>query len=44
VRVFTLLNLLRSDTEVGAIAEELKHDPVLSFKLLRYINSPADGD
>jgi EAL and modified HD-GYP domain-containing signal transduction protein len=43
VRVFTLLNLLRSDTEVGAIAEELKHDPVLSFKLLRYINSPLMG-
>jgi EAL and modified HD-GYP domain-containing signal transduction protein len=43
VRVFTLLNLLRSDTEVGAIAEELKHDPVLAFKLLRYINSPLMG-
>jgi len=43
VRVFTLLNLLRSDTEVGAIAQELKHDPVLAFKLLRYINSPLMG-
>ena len=43
VRVFTLLNLLRSDTEVGGIAEELKHDPVLAFKLLRYINSPLMG-
>ncbi len=43
VRVFTLLNLLRSDTEVGAIAEELKLDPVLAFKLLRYINSPLMG-
>lgn len=43
VRVFTLLNLLRSETEVGAIAEELKHDPVLAFKLLRYINSPLMG-
>jgi EAL and modified HD-GYP domain-containing signal transduction protein len=43
VRVFTLLNLLRSDTEVGPIAEEIKHDPVLAFKLLRYINSPLMG-
>ena len=43
VRVFTLLNLLRSDAEVGGIAEELKHDPVLAFKLLRYINSPLMG-
>ena len=43
VRVFTLLNLLRSDAEVGGITEELKHDPVLAFKLLRYINSPLMG-
>lgn len=43
LRVIKLLNLLRSDTEIAAIAEELKHDPVLAFKLLRYINSPLMG-
>jgi EAL and modified HD-GYP domain-containing signal transduction protein len=43
LRVIKLLNLLRSDAEVAAIAQELKHDPVLAFKLLRYINSPLMG-
>ena len=43
LRIFRLLNLLRSDAEVAAIADELKHDPVLAFKLLRYINSPVIG-
>lgn len=43
LRVIKLLNLLRSDTEIAEIAEELKHDPVLAFKLLRYINSPLMG-
>lgn len=41
LRVITLLNLLRSEAELGAIAQELRHDPVLAFKLLRYINSAA---
>ena len=43
LRVIKLLNLLRSDTEVAVIADELRHDPVLAFKLLRYINSPVMG-
>lgn len=43
LRVIKLLNLLRSDAEVVAIAEQMKHDPVLAFKLLRYINSPVMG-
>ena len=43
LRVIKLLNLLRSDTDVAVIADELKHDPVLAFKLLRYINSPLMG-
>lgn len=41
--VIKLLNLLRSDTELGAIAPHLISDPVMSFKLLRYLNSPAMG-
>jgi EAL and modified HD-GYP domain-containing signal transduction protein len=43
LRVIRLLNLLRGDSEIPQIAEELRHDPVLAFKLLRYINSPSIG-
>ena len=43
LRVIKLLNLLRSDAEIAAIAEQMKLDPVLAFKLLRYINSPVMG-
>lgn len=43
MRVIALLNLLRSDAEIAAVAKELKHDPILAFKLLRYINSAAMG-
>lgn len=43
LHVFKLLNLLRSNAELELIANEFKHDPVLSFKLLRYINSPVMG-
>lgn len=41
--VIKLLNLLRSDTELSVIAPQLIGDPVMSFKLLRYLNSPAMG-
>lgn len=43
LRVIKLLNQLRGDAEIVVIAQELKHDPVLSFKLLRYANSPLMG-
>lgn len=43
LHIIKLLNLLRSDAEIAAIAEQFKHDPVLAFKLLRYINSAAMG-
>lgn len=43
MRVITLLNLLRSEADIAVIARELSHDPVLAFKLLRYINSAAMG-
>lgn len=43
LHLIKLLNLLRSEAEVAAIAEQLKHDPVLAFKLLRYLNSPVMG-
>lgn len=38
-----LLNLLRGDEELSAIARQITADPVLTFKLLRYLNSPAFG-
>ncbi|KYC29160.1 putative signal transduction protein [Sterolibacterium denitrificans] len=41
--VIKLLNLLRSDTELSVIAPQLIGDPVMSFKLLRYLNSSAMG-
>lgn len=43
LQVIELLNLVRSDAEFDAIAEQLKREPVLTFKLLRYLNSPAMG-
>ncbi|MFT3814607.1 MAG: HDOD domain-containing protein [Acidovorax sp.] len=36
-----LLQLLRGDEDLGAIAQQITADPVLSFKLLRHVNSPA---
>jgi EAL and modified HD-GYP domain-containing signal transduction protein len=41
LQVIKLLNLLGSEAEIGVIAEQFRHDPVLAFKLLRYINSAA---
>ncbi len=43
LQIIKLLNLLGSDAEITAIAEQFRHDPVLAFKLLRYINSAAMG-
>lgn len=44
-RVLTLklLNQLRSDEELKNIAQQITTDPVMTFKLLRYLNSPAIG-
>jgi EAL and modified HD-GYP domain-containing signal transduction protein len=43
LQIIKLLNQLGSDAEIAAIAEQFRHDPVLAFKLLRYINSVAMG-
>lgn len=43
LRVFQALEMLRSGVEFDAIAECLRTDPILTFKLLRYINSPGIG-
>jgi len=43
LKVFEALNMIRSGAEFNAIAESLRTDPILTFKLLRYINSPGIG-
>jgi EAL and modified HD-GYP domain-containing signal transduction protein len=43
VQVALILNRLRQGAEPRELALDLRQDPVLTFKLLRYINSPAMG-
>lgn len=39
----SILNMLRTNQSFSAIANELKNEPTLSYKLLRYLNSAAVG-
>jgi EAL and modified HD-GYP domain-containing signal transduction protein len=41
--VLPILNMVRSDADFARIADQLKNEPTLSYKLLRYLNSPAMG-
>jgi EAL and modified HD-GYP domain-containing signal transduction protein len=41
--VVRLMNLLKTDAELGEIDEEFRKDPVLSYRLLRFVNSAANG-
>jgi EAL and modified HD-GYP domain-containing signal transduction protein len=43
VQVFQALEMIQSGAEFGVIAEGLRTDPMLTYKLLRYINSPGIG-
>lgn len=43
LHLLEILNLVRGEAEFGLVAEHLKREPVLSFKLLRYLNSSAIG-
>ena len=38
-----LLNMVRNRSEIAALEKVLRRDPVLSYKLLRYINAPVNG-
>ncbi|PHV12793.1 EAL and HDOD domain-containing protein [Chitinimonas sp. BJB300] len=43
LRLIEVLNLVRADAESTVIANAMKYDPMLSFKVLRYVNSPGAG-
>jgi EAL and modified HD-GYP domain-containing signal transduction protein len=41
--VVRLLSLLRNNAEIATVEEEFRRDPVLAYKLLRFVNSAAGG-
>ena len=43
MRVMEMLNLVMNHAELSVLEDKVKRDPGLSFKLLSYINSPANG-
>lgn len=43
LRIMELLNLTLNRAEVGELEAVFKRDPALSYRLLRYINSAANG-
>lgn len=43
VLLLNLLRLVQGDAETAEIAEAMKQDPLLAFRILRYLNSPALG-
>ena len=42
-KVLDLMNRVRSGAEQPELAAQFRHDPVLSVRLLRYVNSPGMG-
>lgn len=43
VQLLNLLRLVQGDAETAEIAEAMKQDPLLAFRILRYLNSAALG-
>ncbi|MHB1590065.1 MAG: EAL and HDOD domain-containing protein [Sulfuricella sp.] len=43
IRVLELLNMVKNQEEISQMEEGFKHDAMLSYKLLRYINAPVNG-
>lgn len=43
VQLLHLMRLVQGDAENHEIAEAMKQDPLLAFRILRYLNSPALG-
>ncbi len=42
-KVLDLMNRVRTGTELPVLAAQFRHDPALSIRLLRYVNSPGMG-
>lgn len=42
-QLLNLMRLVQGDAEIPEIAAAMKQDPLLSFRILRYLNSPAIG-
>lgn len=42
-QIVRVLNLVRKNAQIGLIEDALKQDITISYKLLKYINSPAYG-
>ncbi len=42
-KVLDLMNRVRTGAELPVLATQFRHDPVLSVRLLRYVNSPGMG-
>lgn len=43
MRVIEMLNLVMNHAELSTLEDKVKRDPGLSYKLLNFINSPANG-
>lgn len=43
IKVIELLNLVRSHAEIHELEASVKRDAAITFKILRYVNSPASG-
>lgn len=43
IKVIELLNLVRNQAEIKDLEASVKRDAAITFKILRYINSPASG-
>lgn len=43
LRIIELLNKVKQEVDSTAIADTLRRDPVLLYKLLRFVNSPLTG-
>lgn len=41
--LLNIMRLVQGDAETAEIADAMKQDPLLSFRILRYLNSPALG-
>ena len=42
-RIVSLMNLVRKEAEIPELEDGLKADPVISYRLMRYVNSAAMG-